>query len=278
MRLRTASLKGTSAGRTRRASAVANSWSVPNWDYTTQVKALNPWLYWKLDDATGTSAVDSSGNGRPGTYAGSITKGVTGALTSDTPNLAVTLNDNAACINTASGSAVSAPPSLTEIVWFKTVNGYNKGGKLLGFETPRTGVGLAGSGGTYDRHLYMDGNGVVWFGVYQGGDQLLRSPRALNDGSWHMAAATLSLAGMALYVDGALVATNADATGEATSGWWRAGCGNLAGWGDGWTGSNGPSTNSNPATNFPFQGSLDEISIWQSALTATQINFLYFTH
>jgi signal peptidase I len=258
--------------------SLANSWSVPNYDYTAQVTALNPWLYWKLDETSGTTAADSSGNNRPGAYAGSITKGVAGALTSHTPNLAVTLNDSAACINTKSGAAVSAPTSLTEIVWFKTADGYDKGGKLLGFETPRTGVGLAGSGGTYDRHLYMDGAGLVWFGVYQGGDQLLHSAAPLNNDAWHMAAATLSAAGMALYIDGVLVASNSDATGEATTGWWRAGCGNLAGWGDGWTGPNGPSTSSDPAKNFPFRGSLDEVSVWTSALTAAQISFLYFTH
>jgi hypothetical protein len=264
--------------------SVGNSWSVPNYDYTTQIKALNPWLYWKLDETgtTTTTAADSSGNSRTGTYNASgsatyFTRGVAGALT-DTPNLAVTLNNASSCINTTSTTVVSAPTALTEIVWFQAPSGYSAGGKLLGFETPQTGVALAGSGGTYDRHIYMDGNGRVWFGVYQGGDQLLSSPAALNDGTWHMAAATLSSAGMALYIDGSLVGSNTDTTGEATTGWWRAGCGNLAGWGDGWTGPNSPTTSSNPAKNYPFLGSLDEVSIWNSALTASQISFLYFAH
>ena len=55
-----------------------------------------------------------------------------------------------------------------EIIWFKAPSTYTAGGKLIGFETPRTGVAVAGGGGTYDRHLYMDGNGRVWFGVYNG--------------------------------------------------------------------------------------------------------------
>lgn len=265
--------------------SVGNSWSVPNYDYTAQVKALSPWLYWKLDDTgsnkTDTTAVDSSGNGRNGTYNtnGSttyFTKGVTGALTDDTPNLAVTLNNASSCINTATGSAVAAPQSLTEIVWFKAPTGYNQGGKLLGFETPRTGVAPAGNGGTYDRHLYMDGNGYVWFGVYQGGDHLLKSAAPLNDGAWHMAVGTLSAAGMSLYIDGQPAGTDSQATGEATTGWWRAGCGNLSGWSDGWTGPNAPPASSSPK-NYPFLGSLDEVSIWNSALKAAQISFLYFT-
>ena len=65
-------------------------------------------------------------------------------------------------------------------------------------------MGVAGSGGNYDRHIYLDGAGKVWFGVYNGGDDTISTPTSYNDGSWHMAAATISSSGMALYVDGVL--------------------------------------------------------------------------
>ena len=133
---------------------------------------------------------------------------------------------------------------FTEIIWFKTTAGYTGGGKLIGFETPRTGVGVAGSGGNYDRHVYLDGAGKVWFGVYNGGNDTISSPASYNDGSWHMAAATISSAGMALYVDGVLRGTNSNTAAEASTGWWRVGCGNLSGWGSDWTGANNPGTNS----------------------------------
>ena len=152
---------------------------------------------------------------------------------------------------------------------------YTSGGKLIGFEKPQTGV-AAPSTGTYDRHLYMDGAGVIWFGVYNGGDFALRSAGALNDNAWHMAVGTMSAAGMRLYIDGALVASNANATGESTTGWWRAGCGNLAGWGNEWTGANSPGTTSTTAANRPFLGSLDEITVLNSALTAANVSFLYW--
>ena len=163
------------AATTRSAS---NAWTTGNWDYTTGVTDLSPYLYWKLDE-TGTSttvAVDTSGNGRTGTYspngkANNFTRGITGALATDTPNLAVNFRGSNACIYTSSTTAISAPAQLTEIVWFNTTS--TTGGKMLGFEQPRTGVALAGSGGTYDRHLYMDGNGKVWFGVYNAGDSLI---------------------------------------------------------------------------------------------------------
>lgn len=41
--------------------------------YTDEVLADSPWLYWKLDETSGTTATDSSGNGRSGTYTNSPT-------------------------------------------------------------------------------------------------------------------------------------------------------------------------------------------------------------
>ena len=54
------------------------------------------------------------------------------------------------------------------------------------------------------------------------------------------------------------VTVRALAAGEITAGWFRAGCGNLGGWGDSWTGGNNPTNSTNPTQNRPFAGSLDE--------------------
>jgi signal peptidase I len=257
----------------------ANSWVAANPTYSSTVTGLAPWLYWKLDETTGTTAADTSGNGRTGTYnpnAAAFTRGIVGALTTDTPNLGVTLNGTTACINTTSTTTMNAPTQITEVVWFKTTT--TNGGKLLGFEMPQTGVAIPGSGGTYDRHIYMDGAGKVWFGVYNGGYFTISSPTALNNGVWHMAAATMGVGGMALWIDGVQVGTNANAAGETTTGWFRAGCGNLGGWGASWTGGNSPTTSTTPTQNRPFAGSLDEISVWQSVLTNAQIAALWGAH
>lgn len=273
----------TGASFAATTKSTSNAWSTGNWDYSASVTALSPWLYWKLDETTGTTAADTSGNGRTATYYSGTnpsttgwTRGITGALTTDTPNLAVTLDGTTDCLYTTSTTAQNAPTQLTLVVWFKTTT--TKGGKLLGFETPRTGVGVAGSGGTYDRHIYMDGAGRVWFGVYNAGYWTIQSPTALNDGAWHMAAATLGSGGETLYIDGTSVGTNANSTGESTTGWFRAGCGNLSGWGTYWTGNNNPGTNSAVTADRKFAGSLDEISVWQSVLTSTQIRNLYIAH
>ena len=273
----------TSAAFAATTKNTADSWAAGSWTYTSTVTGLSPWLYWKLDETTGTVAADSSGNNRTGTYTvngaastAGVTQGVVGGLANNTPNLGVTLNGTTACINTASTTATAAPVALTEIVWFKTTT--TNGGKLLGFETPRTGVAVAGSGGTYDRMIYLDGAGKVSFAVYNAGYFTTSSSSTYNDGKWHMAAASMGSGGMSLWVDGVLVGTNANTAGEATTGWFRAGCGNLAGWGGSWTGPNNPTTTTNPAQNRPFAGSLDEVTVWASVLTSAQITALWAAH
>jgi len=262
--------------------STGNNWVAGAWDYAGQVNALGPYLYWKFDESgNAATAADSSGNARTGTY---NTNGTAtyftrlaggGALVSSLPNNAVTLTNANSCVNTTSVTAINGPQIMSEIIWFKAPNTYTTGGKLIGFETPRTGVAVAGGGGTYDRHLYMDGNGRIWFGVYNGAAVTISSAAGLNNGAWHMAVATLGAAGMHLYIDGAQVATNANTVAEATTGWFRVGCGNLAGWGaPSWTGPNSPGASS-PAQNFPFLGSVDEATVFMSQLTAAQVSALY---
>lgn len=259
-----------------------DSWAVPNWSHTNAVNDLGPYLYWKLDE-TGTSstAADSSGNGRTGSYspnggATNFTRLTNGALVTDTPDRAVRLVSASACIHTTSATSVNAPQIFTIIAWFRAPASYTNGGKLLGFERPQTGM-AAPSTGAYDRHLYMDGSGRVRFGVYNNAHVTLESAAGLNDGNWHMAVGTQGSAGMRLYIDGAQVASNSNTVAETQTGWWRAGCGNLAGWGDAWDGANDPGTDSATPQNRPFQADLDEVVVYHSALSAQDVAFLYWT-
>ncbi len=242
-------------------------------------------MYWKLDEGSGTVANDSSVNNHDGTYTSTWTKHTVGPIIDDTTNLnyGVTAGNagapgtNPSCIYTAGGTGMPTPgpTSYSEIIWFKTTS--TTGGKLIGLENSRTGVSDNTAGGQYDRMLYMDATGEVWFGVYNATEIVAHSAAGLNDGNWHMAAATMSTTtGMSLYIDGALVGTNANKVSETETkaSYWRVGCGNLDGWNVDWNGANAPATN----TNYPFNGSLDEATVWLSTLTANQIQFLYFAH
>jgi hypothetical protein len=123
----------------------------------------------------------------------------------------------------------------------------------------------------------MDGQGRIWFGVYNYAHVALTSATGLNDDQWHMAVGTQSSAGMRLYIDGVEVASNGNTVAETQSGWWRAGCGNLSGWGGQWGGNNNPGTNSGTPQNRTFAAALDELAVYSAtALTAEQVAFLYW--
>jgi signal peptidase I len=260
----------------------ADKWSVPNWDYTTEAKALGPYIYYKLDDASpSATAIDSSGNNRTGTHNGAATNytnQANGAFITDTANdTGVTQKNNNACVFSPTAVAASEPTTYSEVVWFKTTS--TAGGKLVGFETTQNGVS---TNGQYDRHVYMDYSGKLWFGVWltaTGAPKTINTTTAYNDGNWHMMVATMGTtapAGMRLYVDGVLQASDPNTTSEtfANPGYWRFGCGNLSGWGNAatWTGGAGPATQANVA----LIGSLDEVAIYTTQLTAAQIAFLYW--
>jgi hypothetical protein len=266
----------------------ADKWVVPTYNYTTETVNLGPYLYWKLDDTTGTTAADTSGNARTGTYNSTWTKSQVGALVDQSPNLAATETNaagraaNTSCVYTTSttGMATPGPMTYSEVIWFKTTS--TTGGKLIGLENNRTGISdSAGAGGQYDRMMYMDPTGEIWFGVYDNNEIVTHSQAGLNDGNWHMAAATMSAtSGMSLYIDGKLVGTNANTVSETETkaSYWRVGCGNLAGWGGDWNGANAPTNTETDNLNYPFNGSLDEATVWLSTLTSTQIAFLYWIH
>ncbi|MGH8949078.1 MAG: signal peptidase I, partial [Acidimicrobiia bacterium] len=147
------SLPTSTAAFTAATANTSDTWTVPNWSYTTEVNALGPYLYWKLDETgnAGTAA-DASGNGRTGTYSpngNAFTDVNDGALVTDTPDRAVTLATVDACIYTTSNTAINAPQVFTVIAWFRAPAGYTSGGKMVGFERPRTGV-AAPTDGAYD--------------------------------------------------------------------------------------------------------------------------------
>lgn len=114
--------------------------------------------------------------------------------------------------------------------------------------------------GTFDRVLYVDSAGRLSSGTYNGAFQVLQSPSAVADGVWHHVAATQSsTAGMALYVDGAVVASNASYTVAQTyDGYWRWAMGNTSGWPD------------RPLSDT-FVGAIDEIAVYGRALTAQEV-------
>lgn len=214
--------------------------------------------------ALGTSGLsveqDLTTNNKDGSFARtSATKSSYGCLR-DTPKTSVTFNGSSQCVYSNVGySNTSAPNTFSLEAWFSTTSVSN--GKIIGYGSAKS----SSVDGNYDRHIYLDKAGRVIFGVYPSTLKTVASPAGTSyaDGNWHHVVATLSSAGMALYLDGQLVASDASTTtAEPLSGYWKIGCGKLLTWLNG-DGSNydGP---------YYFTGSIQYAAVYSTALTATQ--------
>ena len=137
-------------------------------------------------------------------------------------------------------------------IWFTTAVG---GGRLLGFSSSPGGPSLF-----HDRQLFLTDDGRLVFGVFPEAVHTIESSRSYSDGRWHQATATLSNDGMALYVDGELVARDATVThGEDFAGFWRVGYDSLADWGAG------------TPSRYQFTGSVAYAAVYGTALSPDQI-------
>lgn len=84
--------------------------------YSSEVLADSPTHYWKLWDASGTSAADSSGNSRAATYNGSPTLHSTSPLDVDASAFGVTLNGSSQYISRAAEASINSAPWCFEII------------------------------------------------------------------------------------------------------------------------------------------------------------------
>ncbi|MFM9919167.1 PKD domain-containing protein [Lacisediminihabitans sp. H27-G8] len=208
--------------------------------YGKAVYDNDPLIYWRLNDTDGT-AKDSGAYNSPGTYNGSVTHGVSGAIAG---NSATSFDSNAMV---ASNQAYSNPTTYSLETWFKTTT--NVGGKIIGFGNSQTGLSS-----NYDRHVYMQDNGTLAFGVWTGQTNLAITSASYNDGNWHHLVAEQSSDGMKLFVDGSLQATNPQTGSQAYDGYWKIG-GDVT-----WNSSS-----------YYFAGTLDEAAVYGTALSAADV-------
>jgi signal peptidase I len=245
------------------AAATANSpdsWGMSEaarWGCVDQSAARTA-QFMALTERSGTTAYNTGTSARDGdgTYQGGVLLDQSGPLCGSRGRVrAVTLDGTGSWAGTAIPETTA--DDFTTQVWFRTTV---PAGKLFQLNGQLT------ASAQYDRHVYLTPGGALVFGVYNGGYRTVSSPavRSYADGVWHLATASLSGAGMHLYVDGVEVAANAAYTaGEPTSSaYWWFGTGQVGGW---------PSA---PATGS-FTGSLASAAVWDHALTPAQVAAQY---
>jgi PKD repeat protein len=213
--------------------------------YVTTVAADGATDHWPLSEASGTTGfADISGNDL--TLGAGIGGGAGGAIAGD-GDPASTFDGTATAMG-ATARIEQAPGVFSVEAWFRTTS--TAGGKIVGFGNRNTGTSTV-----YDRHVYLDGAGRVIFGVTEINQRrTIQTGTGFNDGDYHHVVATLSNAGMVLYVDGVRVAGRAGTTvGPNYYGYWRVG-------GDAtWSGAQN------------FTGSIDEVAVYPTALSPAQV-------
>jgi hypothetical protein len=203
--------------------------------------------YWKLDDASGTSATDSSGNGNTGT----LTNGPT--WTTGQIGGAVDFDGTNDYIDSGTGSSLNVGgTNLTISAWAKKTTGtdgvmniVNRGQSGVGGYNFGIGVNTCGA-----HSMNMSKLGVVHICVGS----------FPQDTNWHHVVAVWNSSGQKIYVDGVVSGTdsNNQSFNAAYSGSLKIGM-------------------DYDGTSSPFKGSLDEVRIYNRALSADEVAKLYKT-
>jgi PKD repeat protein len=217
--------------------------------YDEAVVAAGASDYWRLDDQPGSHTGQDAVGFNDLVEGTGVTQGAAGAISGSAD--AAASFDGTANGTAGASTAIAAPNTFTEQAWFKTTS--TTGGNILGF-----GSSQSGNSPSSDRQLYLSRSGQVSFGVWSGAQRIVTSKDAYNDGQWHQVVASMSSAGVAVYVDGQPAGSDvATTSGDPYSGYWRVG-GETP-----WDGA------------ADFTGDIDNVAVYPSALTQTQIQGIY---
>src|SRR5579872_1303324 len=194
--------------------------------YKNAVLSNQPIAYYRLDELSGSIIHDSSSNSHSATLSGSASYGVTGALLGDS-DTAMGFNGSSTHI-VSSGLPVLGQRYTIE-AWFKT-----------------TSTGAQHVVDLYPQQLLI-ANGHVEFGP----GPYIQSPQTYADNHYHHVVATLDLAIVRLYVDGAQVAVSSSMNGSVSGA--TLNIGHYYGGGS------------------LFNGNIDEVAVYSGALNAAQV-------
>lgn len=224
--------------------------------YRAAVLTDSPYLYWRLNESSGTTAADSSSNGtRTATFYNTYTFGATSPITGEAGNTAV---DFPSGLMTQNGSQ-TAPTTFTVEAWLKT--GTTAGGRIIGFGSS----GTTSASTNADRHLYLNPSGKIVFGVGTSTKSVITSPSSYSNGAWHHVVGTYTSGGLLrLYVNGSQVAVSSANVAAPTTytGYWRAAAEDLSSW-------------PTPPSGTRLAATLDEVAVYTTALSAARVSAHY---
>jgi hypothetical protein len=163
--------------------------------YRQAVLADAPKAYWRLDETSGTTAVDQTG-AHPGSYRNGIALGRPGALVGE-PSTSVALDGLDDSVRVSDGGGPGGATGMTVEAWVRPST------------MPLTTATIARKDLQYLIRLGSDG--ALTFRLWKGGAtfDLVSSPAVVPKGDWTQVVATWDGTTMSLYADATLVASRA---------------------------------------------------------------------
>lgn len=209
-----------------------------------------PYGWWRLGEPSGTTATDEQ-SAHNGTYVGSPTLGVTGAMTG-VSNTAVTFNGTSQYIGGLGNKLVSGQSTYSIAAWAKSSSA-NATQMIYAERVDPSTTPLT--------QFYLDANGRPTYRYRSDAGTLntiVPSSGDWTDGAWHHFAVTKDADAVVIYVDGVSVKTATLSGTAAMTGTMLACIG---------------SENGSAGTYFP--GSLDEVMIWRSTIDSVMVRQIY---
>jgi hypothetical protein len=164
--------------------------------FSTDLIALSPRFFLKLDETSGTTAADSSGNGLGFSFGATPVWGETGSTTNEggTAVSGWSTTVRASPTNTANVLAATAATGFTLLAAVKTTG------------TAKAQIMAARRGGDqYEFH--QSATGKLALTVYGTTTATVTGSTSINDGNWHLVVGRWDGANLTLYVDGVSDAT-----------------------------------------------------------------------
>ncbi len=202
-----------------------------------------PIAYWRLGESSGVLAFDSIG-GHDGVYNGGVTH-VTGGIFSD--------GDGAANFNGTDAYVGTGAGLLNGLVRY-TVTGWVR---RAGTQANRTG--LFGQNDNVEFGYISDQDIQCWDGQLS---SAVDAPNSLANGSWGMITLTADGTNRVIYINGIAAATGPSRTASLTNSF-------------GFNIGGGGIFDTITANGNWFNGDIDEVALFDKALTASQVNALY---
>lgn len=215
--------------------------------YAGQAKTDGAQPYWRFGEPPSSGSFASIVGSYPGTWTGSPTLGANGALNGDT-NTAATLNGSSQYGTVSNASGLNKTNNFTVEVWLKRSS--NAVSQAV------VGKPLTTTTKSENYAIWIDATNKVRFEVGSGTKSATVTSSAAIDTNWHYVAATFASGTLKLYIDNQAAVT-------ATASFTTAG-----------TNTNTLDIGRAGTSNY-YGGSLDELALYGTALSSTQITDHY---